>query len=108
RKALPLTVKLRRLVGTVILVAGGAVLLHDAWTSLWRSDSAVLDALLGGLFAAFATAAGGVVPLFFARTMSDRTQHFFFGFGAGVMAAASAFSLILPGIDAAQALGDTP
>lgn len=55
------------------------------------------------LFAGLATALGAV-PLLFIRRASDQTRDGMLGFGAGVMLAASCFSLILPGIDAAQAL----
>ena len=37
------------------------------------------------------------------QRMSERTQDTLFGFGAGVMLAACAFSLILPGLEAAKA-----
>lgn len=106
-RSVPRTVKWRRTVGTVILIAGAAVLLYDIWNKLWSADSAVQEALLGGLMAAAATALGAL-PVVFAQTISDRTQHFLFGFGAGVMAAASAFSLVVPGIAAAEALGAPP
>lgn len=67
----------------------------------------VLLALLGGCVAAGATAAG-TLPALFARQIAQRTQDTMFGFGAGVMLAASAFSLALPGIQAAQLHGDGP
>jgi GGDEF domain-containing protein len=36
------------------------------------------------------------------QSMSDRTQDTMYGFGAGVMLAACAFSLILPGMEAVR------
>ena len=66
--------------------------------------SPVLAALLGGSLAALATAAG-TLPALFARTIERRTQDTLLGFGAGVMLAATAFSLVLPGIEAARAQG---
>lgn len=65
----------------------------DAWGPVWA-------ALAGGMVAAGATAVG-TMPVVLARSVGQRTQDALFGFGAGVMLAASAFSLILPGIDAA-------
>ncbi|MBW3549481.1 MAG: ZIP family metal transporter [Proteobacteria bacterium] len=64
----------------------------------------VLAALLGGSAAAAATALGAA-PAWFMRGIEQRTQDALLGFGAGVMLAASAFSLVLPGIAAAQAQG---
>lgn len=71
------------------------------------APSPILLALLGGCVAAAATAAG-TVPALFARRISQRTQDTMLGFGAGVMLAASAFSLALPGITAAERYGAGP
>lgn len=43
----------------------------------------------------------GALPVFFMRSMSARTQNAFLGFAAGVMLAASFFSLIIPGLNVA-------
>ncbi|WP_205480777.1 ZIP family metal transporter [Sphingomonas arenae] len=48
----------------------------------------------------------GALPVFFMRGMSVRTQNAFLGFAAGVMLAASFFSLIIPGLRAAGDLHD--
>lgn len=64
----------------------------------------VRDAFWGGSAAALATAAG-TLPVFFWKQLPDRIMDTLFGFGAGVMLAASAFSLIVPGIESAQAQG---
>ena len=69
--------------------------------------SPVLLSLVGGCVAAGATAAG-TLPALFARRIAQRTQDAMFGFGAGVMLAASAFSLALPGIHAARDHGAGP
>lgn len=61
----------------------------------------VLLAFASGCVAAGATAAG-TLPALFARGIAQRMQDAMFGFGAGVMLAASAFSLALPGIRAAR------
>lgn len=62
-------------------------------------------ALSGGL-AGFVATAGGALLIFFTRSTSARTQDALLGFAAGMMLAASAFSLILPGIEAAQEILD--
>ena len=60
-------------------------------------------ALLGGLSGFAATALGAAVALVL-RDIAARTQDIMLGFAAGMMLAASSFSLILPGIDAAEAI----
>jgi len=47
----------------------------------------------------------GALPLLLVRDLSGRVQNAFLGFAAGVMLAAAFFSLLLPGLDAARALG---
>ena len=64
--------------------------MHDIW---WG--------LLGGLVAALATTAGAI-PTLIGRGMSRRTSDVMLGFAAGVMLSAAYFSLILPGIEAAE------
>lgn len=59
------------------------------------------NALLGGL-AGFAATAIGACASLVVRGMSARTEDSLLGFAAGMMLAASAFSLILPGIEAAR------
>jgi len=63
--------------------------------------SPILMGTLGGLVAAFATAAGAL-PAMFGKTMSQKWTDTTLGFAAGVMLSASYFSLILPGIAAAE------
>lgn len=43
----------------------------------------------------------GALPVFFVRSMSQKVQNAFLGFAAGIMLAASFFSLIIPGLEAA-------
>lgn len=78
--------------------------LHSLWAYLTPRAPHVADALAGGLLAAAATALG-TVPVMFSQTLSEKVQDTMFGFGAGVMLAACAFSLVVPGIAAASALG---
>ena len=81
--------------------------LHQAWVYFDANAPHVADALLGGMVAAGATAAG-TLPILFARTIPQKMQDSMFGFGAGVMLAASAFSLVAPGIAAAESQGAGP
>lgn len=64
----------------------------------------VQAALAGGAMAALATAAGALAGAF-ARDLGVRTKDALLGFGGGVMLAACAFSLVLPGIAAARGAG---
>lgn len=57
----------------------------------------------GGLAGLAATSAGALLILFLGR-ISQHTQDGLLGFAAGMMLAASAFSLILPGLEAAEEL----
>lgn len=93
----------RRLVGGAVFIAGAAVALQGA-VGLTAGDTRMHLALLAGLAAALATALG-TLPVLLAQRISDRTQEALLGFGAGVMLAASAFSLIVPGLAAAGQLG---
>ncbi len=61
-------------------------------------------AILGGGAAALATALG-TLPMLFSWQPSQRTHDAMLGFGAGVMLAACAFSLIIPSLRAAADLG---
>jgi ZIP family zinc transporter len=96
---------LRRLLGFGIVVLGLFAVLQMAWQRLQPAYPApVFDAFLAGSMAAAATALGAL-PVAFSQRLSDRVQDSLFGFGAGVMLAASAFSLIVPGIAAARTQG---
>lgn len=59
------------------------------------------NALLGG-FAGFAATALGALGSLVLRDLGARAEDSLLGFAAGMMLAASAFSLILPGIEAAR------
>ena len=67
-------------------------------------------AIIGG-FAGFAATAVGAVPALFMRGMPQRVEDSLLGAAAGMMLAASTFSLLLPGLEAgavivgSQALG---
>lgn len=80
-----------------------------AWTQGGtRLDTPMGMALAGSGVAALATALGALPALFIPR-ISTRWEDIMLGFGAGVMAAAAAFSLILPGVEAGtDILGSKP
>jgi ZIP family zinc transporter len=87
--------------GLAMLAAAGFVWYQSA------ADPRVMRAGLAGLLAAGATALG-TVPVLLSQRSSERTRDALMGFGAGVMLAASAFSLIVPALEAAQAQGAGP
>jgi len=68
--------------------------------------SLILIGFLASLAAGMATGVGAV-PALFMRSIPGRVQDGLLGFAAGVMLAASFFSLILPALDVAQAHGST-
>lgn len=64
------------------------------------NNPSVIYGLLGSLGAGLATTIGAL-PIFFIKRITDKIQGAMLGFGAGVMLAATSFSLIIPGIEAA-------
>ncbi|WP_256662992.1 ZIP family metal transporter [Pseudomonas sp. 91RF] len=89
---------------TLLLVT--VLLLISGYSALVGAEKENLRlAALGGLSGFSATALGAVVAIVL-RDIASRTQDIMLGFAAGMMLAASSFSLILPGIEAAQALCD--
>lgn len=75
-------------------------------TSLWQvatgeADATLRLALVGGL-AGFAATILGALPALFLHHIAQRTEDVMLGFAAGMMLAASTFSLILPGIAAGE------
>lgn len=63
-------------------------------------------AIIGGCAGFGATALGAVMAIAF-RDIAQRTQDIMLGFAAGMMLAASSFSLILPGLAAAREITGT-
>jgi ZIP family zinc transporter len=98
----PLSV--RQLVGFLICGVGCVLLLSSLFDQLGQADPRLRGALVGGGIAAAATALG-TVPILLSQNFSKRSYDCFLGFGAGVMLAASAFSLVLPALAAAKASG---
>ena len=94
---------MRRWLGTAIVVAGAGVMVAQ-FIAFAHASEVTWNALIGGSVAALATALG-TLPVLFSQRLSDRVQDTLLGFGAGVMLAASAFSLIIPGLNAAKEIG---
>lgn len=70
------------------------------------SQANLEHALIGGCAGFGATALGALMAIIF-RDITQRTQDIMLGFAAGMMLAASSFSLILPGLAAAREITGT-
>ncbi|MCE5189798.1 MAG: ZIP family metal transporter [Eubacteriales bacterium] len=68
-------------------------------------NQALLYAAAGTGFTFLMTTLGAAMVFFFRKTMSGNAQKIFLGFAAGVMIAASVWSLLIPAIEEAQAAG---
>ena len=68
----------------------------------------LMMAWLGTSFTFLMTALGAATVFFFARAVCERAQGALLGFAAGVMTAASVWSLILPAIEQTAAEGRLP
>lgn len=89
----------------VAITAGVLVILVGGIYAAAQGDMPALSgAILGGSAAALATALG-TLPVLLAWQPPQRVHDTMLGFGAGVMLAACAFSLIVPGLEAAADLG---
>ena len=66
---------------------------------------ALLWAAVGTGFTFFMTAMGSSVVFFFGNTIKVNVQRAFLGFAAGVMIAASVWSLLIPAIEQAEEMG---
>jgi len=73
----------------------------------FESLNPILQALLATLFTWFLTASGAGVVFFF-RTINRKVLDGMLGFAAGVMIAASFWSLLAPAIEMAEQAGETP
>lgn len=95
---------LRALSGWGIALTGLALIIFQLSQTAPELPHGLRGALAGGLMAAAATALGAV-PVLVMRRISAGVQGALLGFGAGVMLAASVFSLLLPAFDNALAGG---
>ena len=94
----------RRAIGFGICTLVLLVLIGSMIEQFMNANPKMLAALLGGSAAAAATALG-TLPVLFAQNFSRRTYDSFLGFGAGVMLGATAFSLVIPALNAASSAG---
>ncbi|MGE0312826.1 MAG: ZIP family metal transporter [Lautropia sp.] len=94
----------RHVVGIAISIAGLFAACHLGWRAIAAADPRVSSAVAAGAIAALATALG-TLPVALAQRFSERARDAMLGFGAGVMLAAVAFSLIVPGLAAARVQG---
>lgn len=67
--------------------------------------NALLWAAVGTGFTFLMTTLGSAMVFMFRKEMNDRVQKIFLGFAAGVMIAASVWSLLIPAIEEAEANG---
>jgi ZIP family zinc transporter len=95
----------QRWLGIAVLAAGAAYLTGRGlgWGDAFAGNPVIGPALLATTLTAAATALGAL-PVLAAREVSVKAQDAMLGFGAGVMLAAAAFSLIVPGVAAGEAL----
>ncbi len=113
----PLVLATRRIVyshsALIWAVSGFALLLVAALSASDAIESTLslrvggMNAISAALLATLCTAAAtgaGALPILFTRSVSAKTQTTMLGFSAGVMLAASVFSLLLPAITAGSAM----
>jgi len=73
----------------------------------FQQYSPLTQVLIATLFTWGVTAAGAAL-VFFSKTINQKVMDAMLGFAAGVMIAASFWSLLAPGIEMAEQLGHTP
>lgn len=101
--------------GLLVCLGGVLVLAEGVWAMFWSGTWLSTDGAHPGLarawqagwVAALATALG-TLPACLSRAPSERASDAMMGFGAGVMLAASVFSLVVPALDAAAVQGHGP
>ncbi|HHQ4526124.1 TPA: ZIP family metal transporter [Aeromonas veronii] len=91
--------------GLFIALAAVLLLLLQSLIMLATGEvtSGVRYGLIGGA-AGFAATAIGALPALFLRSVPQKVEDTMLGFAAGMMLAASAFSLLLPGLEAAEGI----
>lgn len=96
-----------RLLTVALIVGLCALALVRSPDVLGAMPPPVYHALIGGLWAAAATAVG-TLPVLLSQSFSARTYDAALGLGGGIMLAATSFSLVLPAIAASKGAGNTP
>jgi ZIP family zinc transporter len=94
-------------IGLLILAIAVILVLMDFYGRLVADDPQLVGALRWGTLAAFATALG-TLPVALSIPFSQKANDAMLGFGAGVMLAASSFSLIIPALNVAKEQGAGP
>jgi ZIP family zinc transporter len=95
--------------GAGLLLMAGLVAGSTFWepTRVWWDATGASSAMTAGvqasLIAALATAVGAL-PVFLVQRVSKRQESAFLAFSAGVMLAAAIFALLLPSLEAGQAM----
>lgn len=91
--------------GLGVAVVGVLILLIQSLAQLVQGSAppGLRLALIGGC-ASFATTALGAIPALVLRGLPQRIEDSLLGMAAGMMLAASAFSLLLPGLESASGL----
>ncbi len=98
-------------VGLLMVIAAlGIFVTLDLAQTAWQTIAAnpLLSAALIATFGTAAATAAGALPIFAAKSLSSKATTMMLGFGAGVMLAATAFSLIVPGVEAAERASASP
>jgi len=96
-----------RLLTAALIVGLCALVLVRSPGVLAAMPPPVYHTLIGGLWAAAATAVG-TLPVLLSQSFSARTYDAALGLGGGIMLAATSFSLVLPAIAASKGAGNTP
>jgi ZIP family zinc transporter len=65
------------------------------------------NALIASAIAGFGATTLGAIPAFFLRRLNEKLNNNLLSFAAGVMLAATVFSLLLPSIESSKAQGDS-
>lgn len=101
--------KLRAELVFLAIVLGMLICLavYQLWVYFNEHSPTLALALAGGMLAAGATAVG-TLPILMMRTLSSCAQDTMYGFAAGVMLAATVFSLTIPGLEVAAQEGYGP
>lgn len=94
-------------VGLMVGLIALAILLLLGWgNDFAHPNNQLIWALFGGIAGCLATSLGACLALYL-KHIPSKTQDILLGFAAGMMLAASSFSLIVPGLEAAQELLDS-
>ena len=92
----------------VALLALLALLIQSLWLAAFSENGILLRWALAGGLVAFAATALGALPALALQGVSRLVEDAMLGFAAGMMLAASTFSLILPALDAGALLSQSP